>query len=89
MKYLVNFQIEFIMKDENKKKFRTTHTILENEIEESLVDNFDAISDWFTKYFYSNSLEDFINVPNIDKEYNVQIKIGRITNSTNGKYKTF
>ena len=89
MKYLVNFQIEINVNGSKKKKIRTTHTILENEIEKNLVDNFDMIKEWFIKYFYNNSLENFVDVPKGDKKYNVQVKVGRITNAINGKYKTF
>ena len=89
MKYLVNFQIELNVKDGSKKKFRSTHTILESEIDKSLVDNFDKIKIWFIDYFYNNSIDNFIDVPEINKEYTVNIKVGRITNSVDGKYKTF
>ena len=34
-------------------------------------------------------MEQFIDVSNINKDYTVHIKVGRITNSINGKYKTF
>ncbi|MAH74323.1 MAG: hypothetical protein CMI77_00515 [Candidatus Pelagibacter sp.] len=89
MKYLVNFQIEIIVNGSMKKKIRTTHTILENEIEKNLVDDFDMMKEWFIKYFYNNSLDNFVDVPKYDEKYNVQIKVGRITNAINGKYKTF
>ena len=89
MKYLINFQIELTIKGEKKKNFRTTHTIFESEIEKNLVDNFDKIKSWFTEYFYKNSLDNFIDFSEKNKEYTVNIKVGRITNSINGKYKTF
>ena len=60
-----------------------------NEIENNLVDNFDMMKEWFIKYFYNNSLENFVDVPKGDEKYNVQVKVGRITNAINGKYKTF
>jgi len=47
------------------------------------------IKEWFIKYFYNNSLEHFVDVPKGDEKYNVQVKVGRITNAINGKYKTF
>jgi hypothetical protein len=89
MKYLVNFQIELIIKNGRKKKFRSTHTILENEVEKNLLQNFDKIKDWFVEYFHKKPLENFIDVPKFNEEYTVQVKVGRITNSINGKYKTF
>ena len=39
MKYLVNFQIELSFKDGKNQSYRSTHTILENEIDKTLVDN--------------------------------------------------
>ncbi len=89
MKYLVNFQIELSFKDGKNQSYRSTHTILENEIDKTLVDNFNVLKDWFVKYFYNSSLEDFIELPKVNKKYTVQVKVGRITNSINGKYKTF
>ena len=89
MKYLVNFQIEIILKDGENKKYRTTYTILEKQLKKNLIDNFDKIYDWFVEYFYKNSLEAFIDAKEINKEYTVKVKVGRITNSINGKYKTF
>ena len=89
MKYLVNFQIELTLKNGTKKRFRSTHTILENEIEKNLVDNFDMLRKWFIEYFHKNSLEEFIDDSKFSDEYTAEVKVGRITNSINGKYKTF
>ena len=89
MKYLVNFQIKLVKKDGKKKLYRSTYTILESEIKKNLADKFDDIRDWFIEYFHNNPLEQFIDVTNINKDYTVHIKVGRITNSINGKYKTF
>ena len=88
MKYLVNFQIE-LTTISKKIKFRCTHTILERELEKKLLHNFDTIKDWFVGYFNEEPLDNFIDVPKLDKEYTVQMKVGRITNSIDGKYKTF
>ncbi|MBV68976.1 MAG: hypothetical protein CMJ08_04145 [Pelagibacterales bacterium] len=89
MKYLVNFQIELAIKYSKKIKFRCTHTILESEVEKKLLQNFDTIKDWFVEYFREKPLDNFIDVPKLDREYNVEMKVGRITNSIDGKYKTF
>ena len=89
MKYLVNFQINLVKKDGKKELYRSTYTILESEIKKNLADKFDDIRDWFIEYFHNNPLEQFIDVTNINKDYTVHIKVGRITNSISGKYKTF
>ena len=89
MKYLVNFQIELTTKYSKKIKFRWTHTILESEVEKKLLQNFDTMKDWFVEYFREKPLDNFIDVPKLNKEYTVQMKVGRITNSIDGKYKTF
>ena len=89
MKYLVNFQIKLVKKDGKKKLYRSTYTILESEIKKNLEDKFDNIRDWFIEYFHNSPLEQFIDFSNINKDYAVHIKVGRITNSINGKYKTF
>ena len=89
MKYLVNFQIELAIKYSKKIKFRCNHTILESEVEKKLLQNFDTIKDWFVEYFREKPLDNFIDVPKLDREYNVEMKVGRITNSIDGKYKTF
>ena len=88
MKYLINFQIKLVKKDGKKELYRSTYTILESEIKKNLADKFDDIRDWFIEYFHNNPLEQFIDVTNINKDYTVHIKVGRITNSINGKYKT-
>ena len=44
---------------------------------------------WFIQYFSENDLDKFIDVSSIDEIYTANVKIGRITNSIDGKYKTF
>ena len=89
MKYLVNFQIELTLNDGKKQNHRSTHTILDSDTKKNFDDNFSMIKDWFLDYFNNSSLDEFIDVSKINKEYTVQVKVGRITNSINGKYKTF
>ena len=89
MKYLVNFQVEITHKHGRKDKVRSTFTIIEKDIEKIPENNFDMIKNWFIKYFDENDLEEFIDVSKINKECDVKIKVGRITNSIDGKYETF
>ena len=69
MKYLVNFQIELTLDDGKKQNHRSTYTILESEIKKNFNDNFNLIKDWFVNYFDNSSLNEFIDVSNINKEY--------------------
>ena len=89
MKYLVNFQIELTLDDGKKQNHRSTYTILESETKKNFADNFNLIKDWFINYFDNSPLDKFIDISKINKEYTVHVKVGRITNSINGKYKTF
>ncbi len=89
MKYLVNFQVEINSENNKKDKVRSTFTVLDADIKKIPENDFDMIKDWFINYFNENDLDKFIDVSKINKEYTVNIKIGRITNAINGQYKTF
>ena len=89
MKYLVNFQVEINSENNIKEKIRSTFTILGSDIKKIPENNFDMLKDWFINYFNENDLDKFIDVSKINNEYTINMKIGRITNSINGKYKTF
>ena len=89
MKYLINFQVEVKFKSGNMKKIRSTFTLVEKEIEGILENDFESLKNWFIEYFYKNDLDEFINATEINEEDTVKLKVGRITNSTSGQYKTF
>ena len=89
MKYLINFQVEISLKSGQKNKKRSTFTVLESDIGIIAEDDFDLVKTWFLNYFHKTSLDNFIDIIEIDQEYETNIKIGRITNSINGNYKTY
>ena len=89
MKYLINFQVEVTLKSGKINKIRSTFTLVEKEIQDILENDFASIKNWFIEYFYKNDLDIFINAAEINEEDTVKLKVGRITNSISGQYKTF
>ena len=89
MKYLINFQVEVTLKSGKINKIRSTFTLVEKEIQDILENDFASIKNWFIEYFYKNDLDIFINTAEINEEDTVKLKVGRITNSISGQYKTF
>ena len=89
MKYLINFQVEVINKSGKINKVRSTFTLMENEIEGILENEFETIRNWFIEYYHKNDPNKFINATLINDDDTMNLKIGRITNSISGKYKTF
>ena len=89
MKYLINFQVEITLKSGKKDKVRSTFTITEQDLKDIIENDFEMIKMWFIQYFSENDLDKFIDVSSIDEIYTANVKIGRITNSIDGKYKTF
>ena len=89
MKYIINFQIQVTLKNGNQERLRSTYTIDKKEIVGFSDHNFNMINEWFINYFHKNPLENFVNVSKIDQGCKVEIKIGRITNTISGEYKTF
>ena len=89
MKYLINFQVEVTLKSGKMNKIRSTFTLVEKEIQGILENDFASIKNWFIEYFYKNDLDIFINATEVNEEDTVKLKVGRITNSISGQYKTF
>ena len=90
MKYMINFQIVVFFKDSKKNLFRTSYTILEEEINHNKLDSFDVINTWFNRFFHSCSLDNFIDTATFEEEITkVELKIGRITNGLSGEYQTY
>ena len=90
MKYMINFQIMVFFKGSKKNLFRTSYTILEQEINRHKLDNFDVINAWFNKFFHARSLDDFIDTSAFEEEITkVELKVGRITNGLSGEYQTY
>lgn len=90
MKYMINFQVVVFLKNYKKKLFRTSYTILEEEINYNKLDSFDNINSWFNKFFYTCSLDNFIDTSLFEEEITkVELKVGRITNGLSGEYQTY
>jgi hypothetical protein len=90
MKYIINFQIVVFFKSSKKDLFRTSYTVLEEEINYNKLDSFDVINTWFNRFFHSCSLDNFIDTAAFEEEITkVELKIGRITNGLSGEYQTY
>ena len=90
MKYMINFQIVVFFKSSKKDLFRTSYTVLEEEVNNNKLDSFDVINTWFNRFFHSCSLDNFIDTATFEEEITkVELKIGRITNGLSGEYQTY
>ena len=90
MKYLINFSVEVVINERKIIDEKTSYSILEQDLEDLNIDDFEEIHKWFTKYFEKNPLDIFINASDLlQKRYDVNMKITRITNTLSGIYKTY
>ena len=90
MKYMINFQISVVFEDSKKSLFRTSYTILEEEVNSAKLNSFNSINKWFNKYFHGCPLDKFIDTSAFKKKISkVELKVGRITNALSGKYQTY
>jgi hypothetical protein len=87
---MINFQIVVFLKGSKKDLFRTSYTILEEEINQNKLDSFDLINTWFNKFFHACPLNNFIDTLDFEEEITkVELKVGRITNGLSGEYQTY
>ena len=86
MRYIVNFQIKVTDDKTYNKVIRSSYTILEKDSEKYKLSNIKKVESWFKNFFKITPLEHFIDTTNISQEKNLDMKIGRITNSISGKY---
>ena len=90
MKYMINFQIVVFLENCKKKLFRTSYTILDEEINYNKLNSFDEINTWFNKFFNTCPLDNFIDTSLFEEEITkVELKVGRITNGLSGEYQTY
>ena len=90
MRYIINFQVKVISDDKYVNIIRSSYTILEGEVEENSLFDFIKVESWFKKLFKEKTLDNFIDTSKIDyASSNLEMKLGRITNSISGEYKTF
>ena len=89
MRYIINFQIKIKDDGISNQTVRSSYTILEKDTEKHNLLDISKVEDWFKNFFKETSLDHFIDTTNISKKAKFDMKIGRITNSTSGEYKTY
>ena len=89
MRYIVNFQIKITGDKTYNKVIRSSYTILEKDSEKYKLSNFKKVENWFKNFYKITPLDHFIDTTNISKEQNLDMKIGRITNSISGEYSKY
>ena len=90
MRYLINFQVLVTFADKSETILRSTYTLLEKELGDNDFKSFEDVKDWFDNFFNEMALDNFVNTTKLYKEVSkTELKIGRITDSLSGEYKTF
>jgi len=91
MGYIINFQIILYLKRQSSfVKKRTTYSLTDKDVLENNLLSFDDVHGWFSNFFKNTSLDNFINTKEIkDTISKVDIKVGRITKSGDGSYRTY
>lgn len=89
MRYIINFQVKILNPQNNTDVVRSSYTVLEKESEKNNLSNFTKVEGWFNELFNKEPLDYFINTSKLNNNKNYEMKIGRITDSISGKYKTF
>ena len=89
MRYIINFQI--IITDDyiSNDIIRSSYTILEKDSKKYNLSNIIKVEYWFKEFFKEKPLDHFIETNKISKKTGLVMKIGRITNSISGEYKTY
>ena len=86
MRYVVNFQIKVTDDKTYNEIIRSSYTILEKDSEKYKLSNIKKVENWFKDFFEVTPLDHFIDTANISKAKNLDMKIGRITDSISGEY---
>ena len=89
MRYIINFQIKIKDDGISYETIRSSYTISEKDSEKYNLLNINNVEDWFKSFFKQTPLDHFMDTAKISKKTDFEMKIGRITNATSGKYKTF
>ena len=89
MRYIINFQIKITCDDNKNKIIRSSYTILEKEVRDNDLSSIKKVENWFKELFNEKPLDYFIDTSKLGVTLSLDMKIGRITNSISGKYKTF
>jgi hypothetical protein len=87
---MINFQVVVIFENSTKNSLETSYTILEDEISNYGLKNFNDIYNWFNPFFKKAPLDKFIDTSSFSgRIIKVDVKIGRITNALSGEYQTY
>ena len=89
MRYIINFQIIITDDKISNDIIRSSYTISEKDSKKYDLSDITKVQSWFKELFKEKPLNHFINTKKISKEKNIDLKVGRITNSISGEYKTF
>ena len=90
MRYIINFQVKITNDQVVDEIVRSSYSILENEVKKNNLSNFINVENWFKNIFKEKPLDYFIDTSKLkNKKGTLDMKIGRITNSSSGEYKTF
>ena len=93
MRYLINFQVQFYKTPSvNIVNKRSTYTVSDKEQVYHNLKDIDSVYEWFEIFFNANPCELFVDYLDIKKDIDInlsRLKIGRITDSKTGKYKTY
>jgi len=90
MRYIINFQVKITNDQVLDEIVRSSYSILENDVKKNNLSNFINVENWFKNIFKEKPLDYFIDTSKLkNKKGTLDMKIGRITNSSSGEYKTF
>ncbi len=90
MRYIINYQVKILYIDFTTNVIRSSYTMLEEEVKKNNLFDFIKVENWFKRLFLLEPLYYFIDTLIFNKSISCsEVKIGRITNSLSGKYKTF
>ena len=89
MRYIINFQIIIAGGKVSNDIIRSSYTILEKDSNKYNLSNITKVECWFKEFYKEKPLDHFIDTSKISKKTTLDMKIGRITNSISGEYKTY
>ena len=89
MRYIINFQIIIAGDKISNNTIRSSYTILEKDSKKYNLSSIAKVEYWFKELFKEKPLDHFIDTNQVSKKSGLDMRIGRITNSISGEYKTY
>lgn len=86
---MINFQIIIPGDKSSNDMIRSSYTLSEKDSKKYNLSNIKKVECWFKNFFKEKPLDHFIDIKKISTKTNFDMKIGRITNSISGEYKTY